>query len=125
MKKFHSIAGAILCASSVAVGALAAHALKNILLPEQLSSVETAVRYQFYHGLALILLANIYREQNRLSKFSLATMLCGVIFFSGSIYGLTAGMHWMFPLTPLGGALMISGWLLAIFSFAKNQPEKN
>lgn len=46
---------AILAAITVAMGALGAHALKNLLSETQLHSYDTAVKYQLFHALALFL----------------------------------------------------------------------
>ena len=43
--------------TAVALGALGAHALKEILTESQLHSFETGVRYQLFHALALLVLA--------------------------------------------------------------------
>src|ERR1041384_4703270 len=46
--------GALLCGTGVALGALAAHALKPALSAEQMEVFQTGVRYQLLHGLALL-----------------------------------------------------------------------
>ena len=61
MKKI-LIAGAILMALGVLLGAFGAHALKNSLTPEMLAVYKTAVEYQFYHSLGLLLIGLIGRS---------------------------------------------------------------
>ena len=51
------ILGAAFGFLGVALGAFGAHGLKGRLTPEDLAIFETAVRYQMYHALALILVA--------------------------------------------------------------------
>jgi uncharacterized membrane protein YgdD (TMEM256/DUF423 family) len=124
--------GSFLGMAAVGLGALGAHALKDDLSVAQLTSFETAVRYQFYHAMVLLVL---YLAKDRLSvrKLNLAAAVftAGVLCFSGSIYllsckdlfGLTT-YKWLGPITPLGGILMMSGWaVLLISGYTKNNSE--
>jgi uncharacterized membrane protein YgdD (TMEM256/DUF423 family) len=117
--------GALFCLLAVIFGAFGAHVLKSILDPERLLSFETGVRYQFYHGLALLICGILWRDfpsvylQNAGRLFTL-----GVVFFSGSIYLLACrtplgleGWTWLGPITPLGGVLLIAGWFLLLVAF--------
>ena len=110
------------------LGAFGAHALKDALHdPEKLQSFETGVKYQIYHGLALIALVAIGRvfQLNFISSFRF--ILIGVICFSVSIYGLTMGHLFhnvsfnkvLGPITPIGGLLLLIGWLRAIITVSK------
>ena len=105
--------GSLYVALGVGAGAFGAHALKEVLSPERLASFEVGVRYQIFHGLALILLGLITIKID--TKGTTATALCfllGTILFSGSIYGLCFdGPRWLGPITPMGGSLLILGWL--------------
>ena len=113
---------------AVLLGAFGAHALKDALHdPEKLQSFETGVKYQIYHGLALIALVAIGRvfQLNFISSFRF--ILIGVICFSLSIYGLTMGHLFhnvsfnkvLGPITPIGGLLLLIGWLRAIITVSK------
>lgn len=112
------VAGGIFGLFGVILGAFGAHGLKNVLDADTLTSFETGVRYQIYHALLLIGLANFTKLQNNL-LFWFFTI--GSIFFSGSIYLLSLDelAGWDFSsialVTPLGGALLIVGWTLLIF----------
>ncbi|ADF50844.1 MAG: DUF423 domain-containing protein [Zunongwangia sp.] len=112
------VAGGIFGLFGVILGAFGAHGLKNVLDADTLTSFETGVRYQIYHALLLIGLANFTKLQNNL-LFWFFTI--GSIFFSGSIYLLSldelAGLDFssIALVTPLGGALLIVGWTLLIF----------
>jgi uncharacterized membrane protein YgdD (TMEM256/DUF423 family) len=112
----------------IILGAFGAHALKDALHdPEKLQSFETGVKYQIYHGLALIALVAIGRvfQLNFISSFRF--ILIGVICFSLSIYGLTMGHLFhnvsfnkvLGPITPIGGLLLLIGWLRAIITVSK------
>lgn len=100
--------------TAVAAGALGAHALKNRLEPDQLAAFEVAVRYQMYHALALLAVAWIASlRPSRLISASGYCMAAGVFCFSGSIYALIAlNWRWLGPITPIGGLLLMAGWLL-------------
>lgn len=116
------IKAGILGAIAVLGGAFGAHALKEVLTVEQLSSFQTGVRYQLIHALVLILLALLI-EKYESKHFRLASKLIffGVILFSGSIYILTLKniiglevLKFVGPITPIGGTLIIAGWILVI-----------
>ena len=111
---------ACLGALSVMLGAFGAHALKNIAPPKAIEIFETAVRYQFYHVFALALAGILYSSfPNKYMYWSGNCFIAGIILFSGSLYVLTYAattnsdsFRWFGPVTPLGGLLLIAGWIL-------------
>lgn len=109
----------ILGGIAVILGALGAHALKDLLSEAQVSSFNTAVRYQMWHAIALLALA-LLGDKIKGTKGVFWSWLSGVILFSGSIYLLNLdelmGLELAFlgPITPLGGLAMIIGWILII-----------
>ncbi len=112
-------AGAILGLLSVGFGAFGAHALKSTLIETgRTETFELAVRYQFYHSLALLAMASL-SEKLRSGRLSWSALLItgGTIIFSGSLYtlSLTGKTIWG-AVTPVGGALLIAGWALLITS---------
>ncbi|MFT5286605.1 MAG: uncharacterized membrane protein YgdD (TMEM256/DUF423 family) [Planctomycetota bacterium] len=106
--------GALLAGVAVAAGAFGAHALHDQLeQADQLGNWETAVRYQVWHALALILFA-VMREQRQSGGSAIGWLfLIGTVFFSGSLYALALGIPstYIWPLTPAGGLLLLVGWL--------------
>ena len=109
---------------SVLMGAFGAHSLKNHLTQQKLDVFQTAVQYQFFHSLALVLvgiLALQAAEQdrkkiNRAGKFFTA----GILLFCGSLYILAFdGPRFFGPITPIGGLSLIIGWFLLAFSLSK------
>lgn len=116
---------AIIGVLSVALGAFAAHGLKQHISDYAVSIFETGVRYQFYHAFALLASAILYKEfTGRLVKWSGYFFILGIILFSGSLYILTfikaavlPGYDWIGAITPLGGLCFIAGWLSLFFSF--------
>lgn len=110
---------AILGALSVALGAFAAHELKQILSADILQIFETAVRYQFYHVFALLATGILYAAfPGKLMKWAGYLFIIGIILFSGSLYLLCYAKHnalplnWLGAITPFGGAAFIAGWLM-------------
>lgn len=114
------LVGALVCGVAVVAGAFGAHGLKDRLTPERLEVFETAVRYQMFHGLGLLVLAALQRAGvSGLDKASWC-LLGGVLLFSGSLYGIVAGgPRWLGPVTPLGGLLFVVGWVLAALALRK------
>lgn len=100
----------------VVMGAFGAHALTGELTPRLMASFEAGVRYQAWHTLAMLgVLA--WRATKPLPGQRLVLILwaAGQLLFSGSLYGLAlAGTSWLGPLTPLGGGLLIGGWLALV-----------
>lgn len=120
-KGFLKIA-AWLGALTVALGAFGAHKLKELASPETVASFDTGVRYQFYHILALILVAILHeRFPNAWLRRAGTCFLVGILLFSGSIYVMTAlkttssvGLGGLGLITPIGGVFFILGWIFIV-----------
>lgn len=117
------ISGGILGALSVAIGAFSAHGLKEALIQNgRLETFDTAVKYQFFHTLALISAGILMLKYK--SKFYTYTAYCllgGIIIFSGSLYILSITNITIFgAITPIGGILFIVGWLLFTVAVSKS-----
>lgn len=109
--------GAILAALAVALGAFAAHGLKPRLDAAMLANFETGARYQMYAALALLALGT-QPGQRRAPGF----LLAGALVFSGSLYVLAlSGVKVLGAVTPIGGALMIAGFVLAALDVKKER----
>lgn len=113
------ILGSLLGGLSVAFGAFGAHALKQILAEHgRADTFELAVKYQFYHTLALLAMAALVDKLNESkASWSALLMTSGIIVFSGSLYILSlSGKTIWGAVTPIGGVLLIAGWLLFLLS---------
>jgi uncharacterized membrane protein YgdD (TMEM256/DUF423 family) len=101
------------------MGAFGAHALKASLeATGSLGVWETASRYQLVHASALLGFAGWLRSpptpSGTCATWAVRLWAYGTVLFSGSLYGLALGApHWLGAVTPLGGAALIAGWVLA------------
>lgn len=99
---------------SVACGAFGAHALKARLSAEMLTIFETGARYQMYNSLTLLavgVLALLLPGLKPLGTVG-ALLIGGTVVFSGSLYLLSlSGVKIWGAVTPLGGLLLLAGWL--------------
>lgn len=117
--RFFGAAGAIGLFLAVAFGAFAAHGLRSQLTPEMFGVLQTGVRYQFYHSLALLVVA-LLANKNRLFKFAGAFYIAGIIVFCSSLYVLSiTGLRWIAFVTPLGGLSFLAGHVLLFLGFLK------
>jgi uncharacterized membrane protein YgdD (TMEM256/DUF423 family) len=116
------IAAAVSGLLAVAFGAFGAHALKDSLSPAAMEIYKTAVQYQMFHTTALLiigLLALKFHESRPL-RWSGYLMIGGILLFSGSLYTMSiSGILWLGMLTPIGGVMLIVGWLLLVFAARK------
>ena len=101
----------------VAIGAFAAHMLKQNLPPDLFDVFEVGVRYHMYHALG-ILIVGVVTIQWPESGVALAGWLfaVGILIFSGSLYVLAiTGTRWLGAVTPIGGAAFLAGWALLVW----------
>lgn len=119
--------GSVLGFISIILGAFGAHALKEVLSPNQLVSFETGVKYQMYHALFLLFLGSTNFVSNGAKRSIYYLVLTGVILFSGSIYLLATKPLFNIDfksigiVTPIGGLLMILGWLVLFLNIIKKK----
>jgi uncharacterized membrane protein YgdD (TMEM256/DUF423 family) len=99
---------------AVALGAFAAHGLRDRLSPTLLDTFEVAVRYQMYHSLALFVVAWLSQcGSQRVVTWSGIAFVSGLVLFSGSLYAYVLSEQRVFALiTPLGGLCFLLGWVL-------------
>jgi uncharacterized membrane protein YgdD (TMEM256/DUF423 family) len=83
------------------------------LSPDRLSVYLTADRYQFFQSLGLLGVGLAARAVDAaLLRRAGALLLIGIVLFCGSLYALAFGApHAVGFLTPLGGLLLIAGWV--------------
>lgn len=112
------VAGAFNAFLAVAAGAFAAHGLKNILSIEYINTFKTAADYQMMHGIGLILIGILNKQDgNRCNIAAAIFMFAGIVLFSGSLYALTlTGTKWLGIITPFGGICFLIAWLTLGFN---------
>jgi uncharacterized membrane protein YgdD (TMEM256/DUF423 family) len=125
-KTFLSL-GALFGGIAVALGAFGAHSLKQIVSTDVVSVFQTGVQYQMYHTLALLVVAIVFeRLPNKWIRWSGYLFSFGILFFSGSLYLITAlkAEERSIPaligaITPIGGLLFILAWLSFLIGLFK------
>lgn len=112
LRLFFRVTGILYALFSIVLGAFGAHALKLSLEAQDTVSIwETAVQYQMWHALALLILS-VFPEDQAVAKVPGFCWILGTLLFSGSLFLLAVGgPKWLGPVTPVGGILLISGWV--------------
>lgn len=114
----------VLGALAVGIGAFGAHGLKEILLETgRAETFETAVKYHFYHSLALLLIGILALVKPNWKQLKTAAyfMVLGILIFPGSLYVLSlTGITWLGAITPFGGVAFIIGWIMLLVAATKN-----
>ena len=111
------VVGGLLALTAVMAGAFGAHGLRGVVSARGLEVFQTAVTYQMYHSLALILLALLSGAglSVRLLSVGAGFFAAGIVLFSGSLYLLVlTSMSWPGPVTPIGGVCFMVGWVLMV-----------
>jgi len=113
---------------AVIFGAFGAHSLKNVLSTDSMAIWTKGIEYQFYHTFALLFLSTFARFRTKLVDFSFYCFSVGTLLFSGSLYLLATRdilhlsfVHVIGPVTPLGGLLLVAGWILLFLAALKNR----
>lgn len=108
-------------ALTVMLGAFGAHGLKARATEAQLAWWQTATDYFFYHALGLLALAILAKVMTQFPiKASFLLIQVGIVFFCGSLYVMALGLpRGLGAITPIGGALMIAGWLVLAWNAMK------
>ncbi len=112
------LAAGVLGLLGVALGAFGAHGLRATLqVNGQLDSWRTAVLYQLLHAVALLALAGWRDAHGGHFGKVVWCWVVGIVFFSGSLYCLALGgpINLLWPITPLGGLSLLTGWALLIW----------
>lgn len=99
-------------AMMVMLGAYAAHGLAARTTEAMVSAVETGVRYQAWHTLAMMVVLVWRRVQPLAGQYWLLVLWSlGVVCFSGSLYMMALAGIGLGMVTPVGGVLLMAGWL--------------
>ena len=109
--------GAIGCALGVALGAFGAHALNQSLNETAMGWWETATQYLWYHAIGMLALGAFQNRTKSADRAVLLFILPGILLFSGSLflYAFTS-FRTFGMITPIGGLLLLIGWLRLAFA---------
>jgi uncharacterized membrane protein YgdD (TMEM256/DUF423 family) len=116
------VLGGLLAAAGVLLGAFGAHGLDKFLegrisdpgeLEHQLRNFETAVRYQMYHAVGLVLVGLVaLRRRSACTHIAAWAFLIGIALFCGLLYAIVfGGPNFLGRIVPIGGVSMIAGWV--------------
>ena len=114
--KIHGLVLSLLGAMTVALGAWGAHGLQNTISAEEYKRFEIGFFYQVFHLIVLIVIWSSHKISSRVKPWIYRFMGLGILFFSGSLFLMSAATLMVFdtgfigPLTPIGGAFLILGW---------------
>ena len=123
MKKA-KIFGTLFVLISVTLGAVNTHYLKSILPKIDKDSIDVSLRYMMYHGLGLLIISILPIKEKR---YIINLFIVGTLLFSLSILILSfqsiskSNLGWLGPLTPIGGLLLIGGWIILLYSFIREK----
>ena len=129
MNKTLLILGSILGILGIILGAFAAHGLEKLVDADAIKTFETGVRYQLYHAFFLLILGSSSIVSFKTKKIIFYLVLFGVLFFSGSIYGLATNSLSSFDfktialITPIGGLLLIVAWTVMLIGIIRNKVD--
>ncbi len=113
LEKTALVAGSFFGVTGVVLGAVGSHALKGQLTTEALGFFRIGNKYQIYHALFLLILGLLQsRYPGKLMNLSIYNTIAGILLFSGSLYLFTLGGIKVGIITPIGGLLLISAWIL-------------
>ena len=117
-------------AIGILFGAFGAHAFKDLFSNYEMDIWNKGIFYQISNSLGIMLLV-ILRKNELIKKNNLPfyLLIIGMVFFCFSLYIITLTnvflnpQHWlkaaMIPITPIGGSMIILGWILIFFNIKK------
>ncbi|GGN92140.1 DUF423 domain-containing protein [Saccharibacillus kuerlensis] len=115
MQRKIAVTACIMAMIAVGLGAFGSHILGAKIGEESMKTFQTGIQYHFVHALAMLIAAigiGVWGESRQLI-WAAWLFLAGILMFSGSLYLLsTTGLRIFGPITPLGGAAFIAGWIL-------------
>ena len=106
--------GGLFGALGVVAGAVGSHVLKERLPAADIAIFTTAITYLLLHAMLLVVcgLALYSSSHNRWFKFAGGFLIAGIVLFCGGLITRSVtGSPVPGPVAPIGGSLLILGWL--------------
>ena len=111
-------------------GAFGAHSLKDLFSTYEMDIWNKGIFYQISNSLGVLILLTLRKiEIIKKNDLPFYLLTIGIIFFSFSLYIISLTnvfldpQHWlkilMIPVTPIGGSLIIIGWILVFLGIKK------
>lgn len=120
----HLIIAGFILMLAVMMGAFGAHGLESHLSERAMQTYQTGVRYHFYHGLGIILLAIVSYLLQLSLRASINFFIAGIVLFSGNCYLYAiSGVKIFAMIVPVGGVAFIMGWLLFSLALVRSKKE--
>ena len=111
-------------ALGIILGAFGAHGLKELFSNYEMDIWDKGIFYQISNFLGLFIMV-ILKKLNLIEKPPYLLLTLGIIMFSFSLYSIALNNVFLssnkiiktllIPITPVGGLLMVSSWLLLLF----------
>lgn len=121
IEKISLATGLFFGATGVILGSIGSHNLKGYPA-ETVNFFHIANRYQIYHALFLLISGLLQRRYpGKLMNISIFSTIAGIVLFSGSLYLLTLTKIKVGMITPMGGMLLISAWILLLIQVLINK----
>lgn len=121
--KLFVILGAVHAFLAVALGAFGSHGLEGKVEAKYLDIWKTAVQYQMFHALGLVVVGFFIGQFGNSSALNWSgwLMFFGILLFSGSLFVLVlTGISKLGAITPIGGVAFLAAWVLLIVAAVKN-----
>lgn len=105
-----AILACLSAALAIGAGAFGAHGMSD---PKAVEWLRTGGFYQLVHAVAALAITGMARGASVL-------LLVGAAIFALSLYAMAlGGPKWLGAITPIGGVVMIAGWLWAAWTFGQ------
>lgn len=123
-------AAGLLGAAAVAGGAFGAHGLKDMLeAAGQAANWDTAFRYALVHAAAVFacgIPSGQGERSRRLQGLAATCFVLGTLVFSGCLAVLAlSGIRVLGAIVPIGGVLLIAGWILILLAGLAGGPSRS
>ena len=113
VNRFALCAGATMAALAIIFGAFGAHAIADHVTAARLATWETGARYLMYHALGLVLIGNLSMHLKQPLRLPCYLLFAGSCVFCAALFLLVLlDLRWLGAIAPIGGLLMIAGWLV-------------